>query len=183
MVLARADHRQKTVPAARGGRGGHAAAVQPDRCPQPAALCGCAAGVLFCRRPDLLVECQMPAAGRHRGQHRCHPRTRASPSRTWINCSPANSIRSGNFRIWPRACARMFRRRRRTSPCRPCCAAMNLSRWRAWSCLANWPRISTQKWSFPPEATDGVADEQYLRNVVDVLYRARTEKRTAVAQV
>jgi uncharacterized RDD family membrane protein YckC len=30
---------------------------------------------------------------------------------------------------------------------------------------------------FPPEATDGVADEQYLRNVVDVLYRTQTEKR------
>jgi len=26
---------------------------------------------------------------------------------------------------------------------------------------------------FPPEATDGVADEQYLRNVVDVLFRTR----------
>jgi len=30
---------------------------------------------------------------------------------------------------------------------------------------------------FPPEATDGVADEQYLRNVVDVLYRTRPEKK------
>jgi len=29
---------------------------------------------------------------------------------------------------------------------------------------------------FPAEATDGVADEQYLRNVVDVLYRTRGEK-------
>ena len=27
------------------------------------------------------------------------------------------------------------------------------------------------KTEFPPEATDGVADEQFLRNVVDVLYR------------
>ncbi|MBU6409714.1 MAG: RDD family protein [Verrucomicrobia bacterium] len=27
------------------------------------------------------------------------------------------------------------------------------------------------KVEFPPEATDGVADEQYIRNVVDVLYR------------
>ena len=27
------------------------------------------------------------------------------------------------------------------------------------------------KVEFPPEATDGVADEQYLRNVVDILYR------------
>ena len=31
------------------------------------------------------------------------------------------------------------------------------------------------KVEFPAEATDGVADEQYLRNVVDVLYRTRTE--------
>ena len=31
------------------------------------------------------------------------------------------------------------------------------------------------KVEFPPEATDGVADEQYLRNVVDVLYRTRVD--------
>ena len=34
------------------------------------------------------------------------------------------------------------------------------------------------KVEFPAEATDGVADEQYLRNVVDVLYRTRNEART-----
>lgn len=33
------------------------------------------------------------------------------------------------------------------------------------------------KVEFPPEATDGVGDEQYLRNVVDVLYRTRAESR------
>lgn len=33
------------------------------------------------------------------------------------------------------------------------------------------------KAEFPAEATDGVADEQYLRNVVDVLYRTRAESR------
>jgi len=32
---------------------------------------------------------------------------------------------------------------------------------------------------FPAEATDGVADEQYLRNVVDVLYRTRGENQAA----
>ncbi len=32
------------------------------------------------------------------------------------------------------------------------------------------------KVEFPAEATDGVADEQYLRNVVDILYRTRCEK-------
>jgi uncharacterized RDD family membrane protein YckC len=32
-----------------------------------------------------------------------------------------------------------------------------------------------EKVQFPPEATDGIADEQFLRNVVDVIYRARSE--------
>jgi uncharacterized RDD family membrane protein YckC len=31
------------------------------------------------------------------------------------------------------------------------------------------------KVAFPAEATDGVTDEQYLRNVVDVIYRARSQ--------
>jgi hypothetical protein len=31
---------------------------------------------------------------------------------------------------------------------------------------------------FPPEATDGITDEQYLRNVVDVIYRTRMDRRT-----
>ena len=33
------------------------------------------------------------------------------------------------------------------------------------------------KVEFPAEATDGIADEQYVRNVVDVIYRARMEIR------
>jgi uncharacterized RDD family membrane protein YckC len=33
------------------------------------------------------------------------------------------------------------------------------------------------KVEFPAEATDGIADEQYLRNVVDVIYRTETGKR------
>ncbi len=28
--------------------------------------------------------------------------------------------------------------------------------------------------SFPPEATDGISDEQYVRNIVDALYRTKT---------
>src|SRR5208282_2852422 len=39
------------------------------------------------------------------------------------------------------------------------------------------------KVEFPAEATDGVADEQYLRNVVDVLYRTRGEKQAATGQL
>jgi uncharacterized RDD family membrane protein YckC len=43
-----------------------------------------------------------------------------------------------------------------------------------FSGLANYFRAKVE---FPAEATDGVADEQFLRNVVDVIYRARTENR------
>jgi len=32
--------------------------------------------------------------------------------------------------------------------------------------------------SFPPEVMDGISDEQYLRNIVDTLYRSKTKKVT-----
>jgi uncharacterized RDD family membrane protein YckC len=38
------------------------------------------------------------------------------------------------------------------------------------------------KVEFPAEATDGVADEQYLRNVVDILYRTRGENPVPAGQ-
>lgn len=38
------------------------------------------------------------------------------------------------------------------------------------------------KAEFPSDATDGIADEQYLRNVVDVLYRSRPTNQSAPAQ-
>jgi len=37
------------------------------------------------------------------------------------------------------------------------------------------------KVDFPSEALEGIADEQYLRNVVDVVYRTRSEERTEKA--
>ena len=43
--------------------------------------------------------------------------------------------------------------------------------------IANHFRAKAQ---FPPEATEGVADEQYVRNIVDVLYRPRGGQRRPV---
>jgi hypothetical protein len=37
------------------------------------------------------------------------------------------------------------------------------------------------KVEFPAEATDGIADEQFLRNVVDILYRTRADVRAQKA--
>ncbi len=39
------------------------------------------------------------------------------------------------------------------------------------------------KVAFPAEATDGVSDEQYVRNVVDVLYRSGRESRPKAAAI
>jgi len=47
-----------------------------------------------------------------------------------------------------------------------------LARVEIFNDLAEYFRAKVE---FPPEATDGVADEQYVRNVVDVLYRTRAE--------
>jgi hypothetical protein len=33
------------------------------------------------------------------------------------------------------------------------------------------------KAEFPPEATDGISDEQFVRNVTDALYRTRTGRK------
>ena len=39
-----------------------------------------------------------------------------------------------------------------------------------------------QRVPFPAEATDGITDEQYVRNVVDVLYRTRSGGQSAAAK-
>lgn len=39
------------------------------------------------------------------------------------------------------------------------------------------------KAEFPPEATDGITDEQYARNVTDVLFRTRTGRKMETAAV
>ena len=39
------------------------------------------------------------------------------------------------------------------------------------------------KVEFPPEALDGITDEQYIRNVTDVIYRTRTDSRIEAVAV
>jgi hypothetical protein len=45
--------------------------------------------------------------------------------------------------------------------------------------FAELARHFRRKVEFPPEDIEGVSDEQYLRNVVDVLYRTQKGQRTA----
>ena len=42
---------------------------------------------------------------------------------------------------------------------------------RASSCSATSRRIPAPSSSSPPDATEGIADEQYVRNVVDIVFR------------
>ena len=59
------------------------------------------------------------------------------------------------------------------SPCRPSCAAKNSTRPPRANFFGELAAHFRAKVEFPSEATDGVADEQFLRNVVDVIYRTR----------
>lgn len=47
-----------------------------------------------------------------------------------------------------------------------------------FSVLAEYFRAKVE---FPAEATDGLADEQYIRNIVDVLYRTRADEKVEKA--
>ena len=41
--------------------------------------------------------------------------------------------------------------------------------------FADLARHFAAKTAFPPEAADGITDEQYIRNIVDIVYRPRVE--------
>ena len=103
-----------------------------------------------------------------------HPRV-AQPDLDQLSPGKFNSLRQ-----YPHLAARL---RQRGSPAEAAVALQALlrrdefdptARVELFSDLAAHFRV---KADFPPEATDGITDEQYLRNVVDVLYRTRTDTR------
>jgi uncharacterized RDD family membrane protein YckC len=83
-----------------------------------------------------------------------------------------------SFRQYPHLVARL---RQNVSPAEANIALQALLRRDEFDPLARVELFSNltahfrQTLEFPADATDGVADEQYLRNVVDVLYRSRPE--------
>ena len=84
------------------------------------------------------------------------------------------------LRAHPHLCARL---RQRVTPLEASTALQAIVRrdeFEATARVALFGELATHfkaKVQFPSEAVDGIADEQYIRNVVDVLYR--TEKRAA----
>ena len=111
------------------------------------------------------------AARRSRGEHRGGASRRGTPNRISISSSPENSTRCASIRTSRRDCGNAFRRPKRGSHCKPWCAAMNSIRRRVCSSSANWPSTFDALVTFPPEAVEATPDEQYVRNVVDVLFR------------
>jgi len=86
-----------------------------------------------------------------------------------------------SLRLYPHLAARL---RQRVLPTEAALAVQALLRRDQFEPLARvelfaeLARHFRDRVEFPPEATDGITDEQYLRNVVDVLYRSRTETRS-----
>ncbi|HWX19244.1 MAG TPA: RDD family protein [Candidatus Binatia bacterium] len=97
-----------------------------------------------------------------------HPRL-AAPDLDQLLAGKFNSLRQ-----YPHLAARL---RQRVSPAEAALALQALLRRQTFEPLARLELFAElaayfrAKVQFPPEATDGTADEQYLHNVVDVLYR------------
>jgi uncharacterized RDD family membrane protein YckC len=85
-----------------------------------------------------------------------------------------------SLRQYPHLAARL---RQRVSPVEAAVAVQALLRRDEFDAVARVELFADlaahfrAKADFPPEATDGITDEQYLRNVVDVIYRTRTDSR------
>ena len=85
-----------------------------------------------------------------------------------------------SLRQYPHLAARL---RQRVSPAEAAVAVQSLLRRDEFDPIARVELFGDLaahfrgKAAFPPEATDGITDEQYLRNVVDVIYRTRTDSR------
>ncbi len=107
-----------------------------------------------------------------------HPRV-AQPDLSQMLAGKFNSLRQH-----PHLAARL---RQRVSPAEAALALQSLLRRNEFDPVARVELFADLaahfrgKVEFPTEATDGIADEQYLRNVVDVLYRTRGEKQGAAA--
>jgi uncharacterized RDD family membrane protein YckC len=83
-----------------------------------------------------------------------------------------------SLRQYPHLAARL---RQRVSPAEADLAVQSLLRRDGFDPAARVELFETlaahfrAKVEFPPEATDGIADEQFLRNVVDVIFRSRAQ--------
>ena len=86
-----------------------------------------------------------------------------------------------SLRAWPHLAARL---RQRVSPGEAAVALQALLRRDQFDPVARLELFSelaahfNAKVQFPSEAIDGITDEQFLRNIVDVIYRARPESAT-----
>jgi hypothetical protein len=84
-----------------------------------------------------------------------------------------------SLRQYPHLVARL---RQRVSPGEAAIAVQSLVRREQFDpvdrieCFGELAAHFRAKVEFPAEATDGITDEQYLRNIVDVMYRTRPER-------
>ena len=100
------------------------------------------------------------------------------PKITEPNLEQLNADKYNSLRTHPHLCARL---RQRVSPAEASAALQAILRRDEFEAVARVQLFSEladhfkSKVTFPTEAIEGIADEQYVRNVVDVIYR--TEKK------
>ena len=95
------------------------------------------------------------------------------------NLETLQSDKYNSLRAHPHICARL---RQRVTPAEAATALQAIVRRDEMEAAARVPLFGElaahfkAKVDFPAEAVDGIADEQYVRNVVDVLYRTETKR-------
>jgi uncharacterized RDD family membrane protein YckC len=98
------------------------------------------------------------------------------------NLETLGSDKFNSLRSHPHLCARL---RQRVTPAEAATALQAVARRDEFEAVARVQLFQElaehfkAKVVFPSEATDGIADEQYVRNVVDVLYRTETKRAVA----
>ena len=108
------------------------------------------------------------------------------PKITEPNLEQLDADKYNSLRAHPHLCARL---RQRVSPAEASAALQAVLRRDEFEAVARVQLFSDlashfkSKVTFPTEATDGIADEQYVRNVVDVLYRTEANRTGRLAPV
>lgn len=97
------------------------------------------------------------------------------------NLETLGADKFNSLRAHPHLCARL---RQRVTPAEAATALQAVARRDEFEAVARvrlFQELADHfkgKVAFPTEAVDGIADEQYIRNVVDVLYRTETKRAT-----
>jgi uncharacterized RDD family membrane protein YckC len=129
--------------------------------------------------------CWLNSKGQRLGDLAANTLVIRTPKLAEPDLDPLLAGKFNSLRHYPHLAARL---RQRVSPAEAALALQALVRRETFEPLARVELFAglaahfRTKVPFPPDATDGITDEQFLRNVVDVIYRTRSPEAKVLEQ-